>query len=300
MFSPATFQRIPAHSQTIIKSLLTMASTTATASSKLFKLLKSSELKWACTGWTFFIAENAVLSENRTYLIEQLNSEDNYRAVYGTFSTIATASVAFAYYKLTRASPAATALPMLWKGSAPVVNMAVSWTATTLGLIVASQALPKFQIPVALETGKLKVVCPFDFADDKERSGDETVRGLERMSRHSGLWSLGFIGIGNALLQPSLPLRLWWMGPAAVAWLGGMHTDSRYRRNMGGTLDPWYDSQTSNLPFAAMLSGKQGSVSQAFSDLAFNEIKPLNALMAAGVSTVWVLSRGRVKVNPIK
>jgi uncharacterized membrane protein len=188
---------------------------------------------------------------------------------------------------------------MLWKGSAPVVNMAVSWTATTIGLIVASQALPKFQIPVALETGKLKVVCPFDFADDKGRSGDETVRGLERMSRHSGLWSLGFIGIGNALLQPSLPLRLWWMGPAAVAWLGGMHTDSRYRRGLGGTLDPWYDSQTSNVPFTAMLSGKQGSVSQAFSDLA-NEIKPLNALMAAGVSTVWVLSRGRVRVNPIK
>jgi hypothetical protein len=35
-----------------------------------------------------------------------------------------------------------------------------------------------------------------------------------------------------------------------------------------------------------MLSGKQGSVSQAFSDLAFNEIKTLNALMAAGVSAV--------------
>jgi hypothetical protein len=197
----------------------------------------------------------------------------------------------------------------LWKGSAPMVNMVVSWTATTIGLIVASQALPKFQIPIGLQTTaengntnsswKLQVRCPFDFADDKQRNGDETVHGLERMSRHSGLWSLGFIGIGNALLQPSLPLRLWWMGPAAVAWLGGMHTDSRYRRGMGGTLDPWYDSQTSNVPFVAMLSGKQGSVSQAFSDLAFNEIKPLNALMAAGVSTVWVLSRGRARVRRI-
>jgi uncharacterized membrane protein len=282
-----------------------MASTTA--SKGLFALLKSSELKWACTGWTFFIAENAILSENRTYLIEQLN-DDRYHLVYGTFSTIATASVAFAYYTLTR-KPASTALPIFWKEaqSAPMVNMVVSWTATTIGLIVASQALPKFQIPIGVQEAtpenenagwKLQVRCPFDFADDKDRSGDESVRGLERMSRHSGLWSLGFIGIGNALLQPSLPLRLWWMGPAAVAWLGGMHTDSRYRRGMGGTLDPWYDSLTSNVPFAAMLSGKQGSVSQAFSDLAFNEIKPLNALMAAGVSTVWVVSRGRARVQP--
>jgi uncharacterized membrane protein len=175
--------------------------------------------------------------------------------------------------------------------------MVASWTATTIGFIVASQALPKMQIPVGVQEGKLQVKCPFDFAADKNGSGDETVRGLERMSRHPGLWSLGLVGIGNALLQPSLPLRLWWMGPAAIAWLGGMHTDSRFRRGMGGTLDPSYESQTSNLPFVAMLSGKQGSVSQAFSDLALVEIKPLNALMAAGLSTVWVLSRGKSRVH---
>jgi hypothetical protein len=30
-------------------------------------------------------------------------------------------------------------------------------------------------------------------------------------------------------------------GPALVAWLGGSHTDSRFRRGMGGTLHPEYD-----------------------------------------------------------
>ena len=30
-------------------------------------------------------------------------------------------------------------------------------------------------------------------------------------------------------------------GPAVVAWLGGSHTDSRFRRGMGGTLHPEYE-----------------------------------------------------------
>ena len=30
-------------------------------------------------------------------------------------------------------------------------------------------------------------------------------------------------------------------GPAFVAWLGGSHTDSRFRRGMGGKLHPEYD-----------------------------------------------------------
>ena len=30
-------------------------------------------------------------------------------------------------------------------------------------------------------------------------------------------------------------------GPALVAWLGGSHTDSRFRRGMGGTLHPEYE-----------------------------------------------------------
>jgi len=276
------------------------AAAAAAATSSIGTILKSSEIRWAVTGWSFFLAENFILSENRTYLIEQL-SDDTYHAVYGTFSTIATASIAYGYYRLTK-DPSKLAL--LWKQpTAPVASMLASWMVTTTGLIVASQALPKFQIPVGMGndensgTRKLQVRCPFDFADDKNKGSDDKVRGLERISRHPGLWSLGLVGIGNALLQPTLPLCVWWMGPAAIAWLGGSHSDSRFRRGMGGKLDPFYESQTSNVPFTAMLSGKQGSVATTFSELVSQEIKPLNALMAAGVSTIWVVSRGRIRVR---
>lgn len=39
-------------------------------------------------GWTFFIAENLILSENRDFLVGELG-ETTYRNLYGTLSTAA-------------------------------------------------------------------------------------------------------------------------------------------------------------------------------------------------------------------
>ena len=43
-------------------------------------------------GWTFFIGENLLLSENRDYLVEELG-EKTYRNIYGCLSTLACGSV---------------------------------------------------------------------------------------------------------------------------------------------------------------------------------------------------------------
>ncbi len=157
----------------------------------------------------------------------------------------------------------------------------------SLGAIMASQAIPKMQIPVAVaNNSSLQVRCPFDFTDSK--GIDDTLHGLERITRHPGLWSLGMIGLGQACLSATLPQRLWWCGPAAVAWLGGAHTDSRFQRGLGGTLTPEYESRTSNLPFGAMISGRQGGGSwQALTQ----EIKPLNAMVAVTASSLWILRK---------
>jgi uncharacterized membrane protein len=98
------------------------------------------------------------------------------------------------------------------------------------------------------------------------------------------------IGIGQSLVATTLPLRLWWLGPSFVAWLGGSHTDSRFRRGLGGTLDPIFDSQTSNLPFWAIVSGKQGTGS---GEALMRETKELNAAAAIAASTLWILRKVR-------
>jgi uncharacterized membrane protein len=232
------------------------------------------------SGWAFFIAENAVLSENRTWLIQTLG-DANYHTTYGLFSTIATASIAYAYYKLTRGKIVSTA-------AIPVPRLVAGWMSMSLGLILASQVLPQLQIPV---DSKMNVRCPFDFTEKRE---DGQISGLERVSRHSGLWSFGLCGLGPALTSYSGPLAFWWCGPATVALLGGGHTDSRFRRGMGGQLDPLFESQTSNVPFAAILTGKQGPVGEALHQ-ALVDLKPLNAAIATGIATIWALRRGRIR-----
>ena len=271
-----------------------MASSAATAAKSL---PKSSLAGWAVSGWALFVAENAILSENRTFLIDYLGGDDPYHWLYGTCSTAAMGSIGYSYYYLKKQSmkalPAATAIRH------PAIVMAASWTSLTMGFILALQGLPSMQVPISLSTGQVR--CPFDFSPRQAQHTDSNsdpaaaLFGIERITRHPGLWSFGLIGLGNAALTPAAPLKLWWMGPALVAWLGGSHTDSRYRRNLGGSLNAQYDSVTSNLPLAATLTGKQGSVGTALQKVA-EELKPLNAGLGAVIATVWVVSRGRVRL----
>ena len=265
----------------------------------LTSLLRSSSMRWAAGGWIFFIAENVILSENRTLLIEKLG-DDGYHAAYGTLSTVAVTSIGYAYlYKIPKNAP-----PLLWKpGPVPLPSKIAAWTFLSLGLTMASQTLPKLQIPVRYVTaattepkeapapkksGQWKVQCPFDFTDAKS-SHDKAV-GLDRISRHPGLWSMGFFCMGQGWLLPSVPQRVWWSMPMLVAWIGGSHTDSRYRRNMGGTLPPEYDAKTSNMPFLAMM--QHGGWNELLA-----EFKPLNALVATSIATLWVFRRGRVPTS---
>eukprot|EP00536_Pseudo-nitzschia_multiseries_P017201 jgi/Psemu1/224085/e_gw1.1425.6.1 len=273
---------------------------------KLGALHSHSMVRWAAGGWTFFVVENAILSENRTWLIDSLG-DDNYHAVYGTFSTIATVSIGYAYYRITRKPPSKIPLPLRrWAGarggSQTTLTAAVgAWAFTSVGIVMTSQVAPTFQIPVSIAAGgsngnsgsKLQVRCPFDFSDKRleNTSGDPfAVRGLERITRHPGLWSFGLIGMGQSFLAPTIPLQIWWLGPSLVAWLGGSHTDSRFRRGMGGVLHPEYDCQTSNIPFLAMITGRQND--DCWAGLS-REIKPLNAAMAVAASSLWVLRRVR-------
>jgi hypothetical protein len=154
-----------------------------------------SSLRWATFGWAFFIAENAILSENRSYIIEQLG-DANYHYVYGTFSTAATASIGYGYYKLRN-----TIIPpnfIIWKNKPPFPSAVGAWVFMTVGIFLASQTLPKFQIPIAIvdsnpagvsapaqpSTGKkLQVRCPFDFTGRKNAENAQ-IYGTERISRY--------------------------------------------------------------------------------------------------------------------
>jgi NnrU protein len=323
-------------------------------------------MQYALGGWAFFIAENALLSENRAAIIaflgstntdEMMNTEENesnYRILYGTFSTIATASILYGYRQLRLLHTAATnaigntslgttlqqqsikpllQVPHHVAPTITVMTTAAAISLMSLGLILVSQAFPKLQIPIEIslpqgesptppptptttpeaaappmgtESTKsswsfIKVRCPFDFTGSKPGAstdtGHEHVTGIDRVTRHSGLWSLGFLGLANSLFQPSLGLTLFMTGPIYVAWVGGYHYDTRLRRNMGGSFPfPQYEAQTSNVPFAAMILGqqKEGNFISSLSTLLTQELKVLNAVVAIMIATLYVtMNKGR-------
>lgn len=259
------------------------------------------------------------MSENRTYLISHFG-DNGYHIAYGTLSTAAMGSVFYGYFRKVK-----NAEPLLWSLNcpAPLGAKVLSFVCLSVGLGMASQIPPKLQIPVhfagndnnnigdindksqspaapiptdSQEKG-WKIRCPFDFTDKKDTNSP--IQGLEQISRHPGLWSFGLLGLGNALLVPSLPQRAFLAMPALVALIGGAHTDSRFRRGMGGTLSEEYDRVTSNIPFLAMLSGAQGNVLDVARDF-LGEVKPLNAMIAVGVSGIWVLTKGRGVKMPLR
>lgn len=251
--------------------------------------------RWAVGSWSFFIAENAILSENREALIGALGKEQ-YHAFYGTLSTAACASILYGYaYKATAAAP-----PLLWTATVPPTSRLIAaFALQAVGLIGLSQSLPRLQIPVGLTGGghiaadapasapsRLVVRCPFDFA---EREG---LHGVQRVSRHAGLWSFGLACLGGAAATASLPQAVCLAMPMTVALLGGAHADSRHRRGMGGTLPAEVEAVTSHVPGVAIALGRQGEVGSALRALV-GEMKEVNA--ALGLSTAALLALRRLR-----
>ena len=238
----------------------------------LKKLLSNPASKWICLGWAGFTLENLILSENRTEIIEYFDNA-TYHRVYNTLSTLACASVAFGYL---RYRPGVKYLKNISN-----LRLAAGFTIASVGACGVTQLAPKFQVPYSLETGKAR--CPFDF-HDKELG--ET-GGLIRVTRHPMLYSIGLLGFGIGLTSVNLGTMCLLSGPLFVALVGTHHQDYRYRRNIGGTLSPEKESVTSNIPFLALVTGRND-----WYEL-FNELKKLNCLVGITSVGLLMLSRGR-------
>ncbi|GMH88309.1 hypothetical protein TrVE_jg7342 [Triparma verrucosa] len=272
-------------------------------STAAINLPKSLALRYALTGWAFFITENTVLSHNRTYLISEIfnNDETAYHYFYGTLSTVATGLTLHGYMKCRNAGPFRV-VGRGWLGLALGLQ--------GLGLVGLSQMAPRLQVPFGYGPGggarggggevgggigpnvsssKFQIRCPFDFTT----SDHDLVSGVGRVSRHSQLWSFASFSLGAAAATASLPQALCLSGPLAVAFIGGAHQDYRFRRGWGGVLTEEMDERTSNVPFLAMVMGKQGGVGEVFGKMV-EEGKGLNAGVAILTAGALALRRGRM------
>jgi len=186
--------------------------------------------------------------------------------------------------------------------------------------LVLKPKLPKFQIPIEFQNdptalsperstsnragnkkepipSKFSIRCPFDFTDNK--AGDENMpSGVDRITRHPGLWSMAMFSAGHAftITSLSIPQFSFFLMPACVAFFGGAHTDSRFRRGLGGSLGGTYDEYTSNIPFVGFLKHTIGTVTYSGSPAPhlgqlLDEVKVLNAVIAVGSAFSLALLR---------
>ncbi|KAI8612054.1 hypothetical protein BC830DRAFT_1138482, partial [Chytriomyces sp. MP71] len=245
--------------------------------------------KWIFLGWSGFIAENLLLSENREQLVARVG-EDQYRAAYGTLSTLACSSIVYGFVVHGfRTGPTVAPVPV--RGAAFAVQ--------ALGLaMLASSALPKLQVPVSVARSPasssapsspapvpqptLKLLCPVDFAH--ARNAEPNEMGLKRITRHPQLFALGLTALGTALSTSFLTTRILCGFPIVFAVIGGAHQDVRFLRS--GSYSHDYVDSTSLMPFVALMTGNQ-----KWSDLA-SEIKWVN--VSLGVLVAGMLARRRM------
>ena len=145
------------------------------------------------SGWTAFILENLVLSENRQSIIDAFG-DDNYHLAYSSLSTIACGSILYGYLRYGRGK----GVPLSPPGS---IRNSLSFFFRSLGLVGLSQQVPLLRMPYTYESGHTvtatddarvesvptkKWRCPMDFA--QHDGAADSIKGMERISRHSTFW----------------------------------------------------------------------------------------------------------------
>lgn len=258
-------------------------------------------VRWIAGGWAAFITENLVLSHNRDYLVRNFG-EGRYVQAYNTLSTASCAAIAYGYFRHGRAQG-----PRLWTAPSAPLRLG-AFVVQTAGLVMLSQVFPALQVPVqiggsppaaptqdgtSVTTQKpsgaptVRALCPVDFKFDKTHRSEDGIWGMQRVSRHPTLWAFGLTGFGTALGTPFATEFVMFATPLLFAAIGSSHQDYRFRRGSGGQLTPEVEAKTSNVPFVALLQGRQKA-----SDV-IAETKSLNALLALALGTGLAVSRAR-------
>ena len=290
--------------------LLTLQSLPLSSSDMLRAFVSDRAVRWVSLGWAAFVAENLALSQYREQLIAA-TSNDIYHAVYNTLSGGACLSVAYGFLRYRNET-------RIWASRVPRPLVLASFVLQGTGLVLASQLLPKLQVPVELVQAKVdveptaptpsddskhnskttssdatestsggssiltmrfKARCPMDFGS-RTSDADGAVSGIQRITRHPMLWSLALFAAGAALRTPFASTVALCSGPIAMGVIGTTHIDYRYRRGSGGELSAAIDEITSNIPFEALVRGRQQW------EAVWAELKTTNAWLALATAAL--------------
>ncbi|MBK3797938.1 NnrU protein [Azospirillum brasilense] len=122
--------------------------------------------------------------------------------------------------------------------------------------------VPVLLVPVALFllVAGLSTPNPTSVGQERLLAGDrEPVRGILRVTRNPFLWGVGLWAVAHMVPNGDLASLILFGTLALLALGGSVLIDAKLARRLGADWDR-YAARTSNLPFAAILAGRQSLV----------------------------------------
>jgi uncharacterized membrane protein len=129
---------------------------------------------------------------------------------------------------------------VLWSG-AP----ALRWVQLVLQFLAVMLLVPGLATP-----------NPTSVAQQGLLERTDTVKGMLRITRHPFLWGVAIWGFGHLLVNGDTAGLVLFGSLLALALFGTVSIDAKRKRALGETWDA-FAAQTSNVPFAAILAGRQ-------------------------------------------
>lgn len=128
---------------------------------------------------------------------------------------------------------------------------------------VALGYLPLLVMPLAfvLLVGAFTVPNPTSVGGERLLSEKEPARGLLRVTRHPFLWSVTLWSVAHLLVNWDVGSLLFFGSMVATALRGTVDIDRKRRRSSPAEFAA-FEAKTSNLPFGAILSGRNRLVSR--------------------------------------
>ena len=159
-----------------------------------------------------------------------------YMGLYSLASVVGLTWLIFAFGGA-RSDPAST---MLWSG-AP----ALRWVQLVLQFLALMLVVPGLATP-----------NPTSVAQQGLLERPDAVKGMLRITRHPFLWGVAIWAFGHLLVNGDLAGVVLFGSLLALALFGTVSIDAKRKRALG---DKWeaFAAQTSNVPFAAILAGRQ-------------------------------------------
>jgi uncharacterized membrane protein len=117
--------------------------------------------------------------------------------------------------------------------------------------------VPLVVVPPAfvLFAGAFTVPSPTAVGGERFLERDEPARGFLRVTRHPFLWSVALWGIAHMVANPDIGSLLFFGSVAVTALRGTLDIDRKRRRSNPQEFAA-FEAKTSNLPFAAILAGR--------------------------------------------